>query len=121
MDEMVRQNGAGAKDTDEYVALQSELARKLSDSQRISNQYEQSKNFIQKYGIRANVLGKMDRKLIRESLTIEGERANQDKQKQKGFKVSKMLSKSVQKVKKPRSKEGRSALRSAVHKQKQNK
>ncbi|KAF0266910.1 hypothetical protein FOG48_04095 [Hanseniaspora uvarum] len=74
-----------------------------------------------KLGRAQKVLGKMDRKLIRESLTIEGERANQDKQKQKGFKVSKMLSKSVQKVKKPRSKEGRSALRSAVHKQKQNK
>ena len=29
MDEMVRLNGAAAKDTDEYVALQSELARKL--------------------------------------------------------------------------------------------
>ena len=48
MDEMVKINGIGAKDTDEYVALQSELAKKLSDSQRISNQYEQSKSFIQK-------------------------------------------------------------------------
>ena len=48
MDEMVRLNGVAAKDTDEDVALQSELARKLSDSQRISNQYEQSKSFIQK-------------------------------------------------------------------------
>ena len=63
MDEMVKQHGIAAKDTDEYVTLQSELARKLSDSQRISNQYEQSKNFTQKYGVRANVLGKMDRKL----------------------------------------------------------
>lgn len=62
------------------------------------------------------VLGKMDRKLIRESLTIEGERATQDKQKQQGFKVSKMLTKSTQKVKKPRSKEGRSAKRSLEHK-----
>lgn len=71
MDEMVRQSGAGAKDTDEYVALQSELAKKLSDSQRISNQYEQSKNFIQKYGIRANVLGKMDRKLTLAGTAID--------------------------------------------------
>lgn len=71
MDEMVRQHGVGAKDTDEYVALQSELARKLSDSQRISNQYEQSKNFIQKYGIRANVLGKMDRKLTLAGTAID--------------------------------------------------
>lgn len=71
MDEMVKQHGVGAKDTDEYVALQSELAKKLSDSQRVSNQYEQSKNFIQKYGVRANVLGKMDRKLTLAGTAID--------------------------------------------------
>ena len=71
MDEMVKTNGIGAKDTDEYVALQSELAKKLSDSQRISNQYEQSKSFIQKYGVRANVLGKMDRKLTLAGTAID--------------------------------------------------
>ena len=71
MDEMVKINGISAKDTDEYVALQSELARKLSDSQRISNQYEQSKSFIQKYGVRANVLGKMDRKLTLAGTAID--------------------------------------------------
>lgn len=71
MDEMVKINGIGAKDTDEYVALQSELAKKLSDSQRLSNQYEQSKSFIQKYGVRANVLGKMDRKLTLAGTAID--------------------------------------------------
>jgi hypothetical protein len=71
MDELVRQHGVAAKDTDEYVAYQSELARKLSDSQRISNQYEQSRNFIQKYGVRANVLGKMDRKLTLAGTAID--------------------------------------------------
>ena len=71
MDEMIRQHGPEAKDTDEYVALQSELARKLSDSQRVSNQFEQSKNFIQKYGVRANVLGKMDRKLTLAGTAID--------------------------------------------------
>ncbi len=71
MDEMVKQDGIAAKDTDEYVALQSELARKLSDSQRVSNQYDQSKNFTQKYGIRANVLGKMDRKLTLAGTAID--------------------------------------------------
>ena len=71
MDEMVKQQGIAAKDTDEYVTLQSELARKLSDSQRISNQYDQSKNFTQKYGIRANVLGKMDRKLTLAGTAID--------------------------------------------------
>lgn len=71
MDEMVRIHGVAAKDTDEYVALQSELAKKLSDSQRVSNQYEQSKMFIQKYGVRANVLGKMDRKLTLAGTAID--------------------------------------------------
>jgi hypothetical protein len=71
MDEMVKQHGVVAKDTDEYVTLQSELARKLSDSQRVSNQYEQSKNFTQKYGVRANVLGKMDRKLTLAGTAID--------------------------------------------------
>lgn len=71
MDEMVKQGGVAAKDTDDYVALQSELARKLSDSQRVSTQYEQSKNFIQKYGVRANVLGKMDRKLTLAGTAID--------------------------------------------------
>jgi hypothetical protein len=71
IDEMVKVGGIAAKDTDEYVTLQSELARKLSDSQRISNQYEQSKNFTQKYGVRANVLGKMDRKLTLAGTAID--------------------------------------------------
>lgn len=71
MDEMVRQHGPSVKDTDEYVALQSELARKLSDAQRVSNQYDQSKNFIQKYGVRASVLGKMDRKLTLAGTAID--------------------------------------------------
>ena len=71
MDELVKANGVAAKDTDEYVALQSELAKKLSDSQRISTQYEQAKSFINKYGVRANVLGKMDRKLTLAGTAID--------------------------------------------------
>jgi hypothetical protein len=71
MDELVKANGVAAKDTDEYVAFQSELAKKLSDSQRISTQYEQSKSFINKYGVRANVLGKMDRKLTLAGTAID--------------------------------------------------
>jgi hypothetical protein len=68
---LVKANGVAAKDTDEYVAFQSELAKKLSDSQRISTQYEQSKSFINKYGVRANVLGKMDRKLTLAGTAID--------------------------------------------------
>ncbi len=71
MDEMVKQHGVAIKDTDEFVALQSELAHKLSNSQRVSQQYEQARNFIQKYGVRANVLGKMDRKLTLAGTAID--------------------------------------------------
>ncbi len=71
MEELVQQGGAAARDTDEFVALQSELARKLSNSQRVANQYEQAKNFIQKYGVRANVLGKLDRKLTLAGTAID--------------------------------------------------
>jgi hypothetical protein len=63
--------GPGAKDTDEYVTLQSELAKRLSNSQRMEQQYEQSKSFIQKYGTRANVLGKLDRKLTLAGTAID--------------------------------------------------
>lgn len=71
MEDMVKTAGNAAKDTDEYVTLQSDLAKKLSNSQRISQQYEQSKNFIQKYGSRANILGKMDRKLTLAGTAID--------------------------------------------------
>jgi hypothetical protein len=71
MQEMVNQKGNGAKDTDEYVEMQSELAKKLSDSQRISNQLEQSKSFVQKYGSRANIMGKLDRKLTLAGTAID--------------------------------------------------
>jgi hypothetical protein len=70
MIEMERINPT-ARDTDEYVALQAEYAKKLSESQRTSTQYEQSKSFIQKYGVRANVLGKMDRKLTLAGTAID--------------------------------------------------
>lgn len=71
MQSLVNQKGNEAKDTDEYVEMQSELAKKLSDSQRIVNQLEQSKNFVQKYGSRANVMGKLDRKLTLAGTAID--------------------------------------------------
>lgn len=71
MDEIIESKGPAAKDTDEYVTLQSELAKRLSNSQRVAQQYEQSKGFIQKYGSRANVLGKLDRKLTLAGTAID--------------------------------------------------
>lgn len=71
MQTLVNQKGNAAKDTDEYVETQSELAKKLSESQRISTLLEQSKSFVQKYGSRASVMGKLDRKLTLAGTAID--------------------------------------------------
>lgn len=71
MERIVTEKGNAGKDTDEYVELHSSLAKKLSESQRVSHQLEQSKSFIQKYGSRANVMGKLDRKLTLAGTAID--------------------------------------------------
>nr|WP_299214995.1 hypothetical protein [uncultured Allomuricauda sp.] len=71
MERIVTEKGNVGKDTDEYVELHSSLAKKLSESQRVSHQLEQSKSFIQKYGSRANVMGKLDRKLTLAGTAID--------------------------------------------------
>ena len=71
MERIVSEKGNAGKDTDEYVELHSTLAKKLSESQRVSHQLEQSKSFIQKYGSRANVMGKLDRKLTLAGTAID--------------------------------------------------
>jgi hypothetical protein len=62
MDEMVRINGAAAKIQTITLLYKCELARKLSDSQRFQTNMNKV-SFIQNMAFRANVLGKMDRKL----------------------------------------------------------
>lgn len=71
MDRMVSEQGNAGKDTDEYVELHSELAKILSQSQRISHQLTQTKGFVSKYGSRANVMGKLDRKLTLAGTAID--------------------------------------------------
>ncbi len=71
MERIVGEKGNAGKDTDEYVELHSQLAKKLSQSQRISHQLQQSKSFIQKYGSRASVMGKLDRKLTLAGTAID--------------------------------------------------
>lgn len=55
--------GAAAKETDEYVDLQTNLMRTLSEAQRVSHMLNQSTSLVRKYGSRAYVIGKLDRKL----------------------------------------------------------
>ncbi|MBK6264936.1 hypothetical protein JKA74_07800 [Marivirga sp. S37H4] len=71
MEAILSEKGNAGKDTDEYVELHSNLAKKLSQSQRISHQLEQSKSFVQKYGSRANIMGKLDRKLTLAGTAID--------------------------------------------------
>ncbi len=71
MEAIVAQKGQAGKDTDEYVELHSALAKRLSESQRMSHQLEQSKKFIQKYGSRASVMGRLDRKLTLAGTAID--------------------------------------------------
>ncbi len=55
--------GAAAKDSDEYVEQQTSLMRTLSEAQRVSQMLNQSTGLVRKYGSRAHVIGKLDRKL----------------------------------------------------------
>ena len=64
MDEIERSLGeAAAKDSDEYVENQTKLMRTLSEAQRVSQMLNQSTGLVRKYGTRAHVIGKLDRKL----------------------------------------------------------
>lgn len=71
MEAIVSEKGNAGRDTDEYVELHSALAKKLSQSQQVTHQLKQSKGFIQKYGSRANVMGKLDRKLTLAGTAID--------------------------------------------------
>lgn len=63
MIDMTGKMGEKAKETDGFVELQAEQLKTLSEAQRVANQLDQSTNFVQKYGVRANIMGKLDRKL----------------------------------------------------------
>lgn len=63
LEKMEKKHGSAAKDKDEYVEYQSKLMKTLSEADRVSHLLQQSISFVQKYGTRANVMGKLDRKL----------------------------------------------------------
>jgi hypothetical protein len=63
MEDMDRSMGAAAKENDDYVELQTGLMKTLSEAQRVSHMLNQSTGLVRKYGSRAHVIGKLDRKL----------------------------------------------------------
>jgi uncharacterized membrane protein required for colicin V production len=58
-----QKKGDQAKETDEYVELQTNLLKTLSEAQRVGHLLNQSTTLVRKYGTRANAIGKLDRKL----------------------------------------------------------
>jgi predicted nucleic acid-binding Zn-ribbon protein len=63
MQEIEQRKGEAAKDSDEYVELQTNIMKTLSEAQRVSHMLNQSTGLVRKYGSRAHVIGKLDRKL----------------------------------------------------------
>jgi hypothetical protein len=66
-----RMGEAAAKETDEYVEMQTGLMKTLSEAQRVSHMLNQSSGLIRKYGSRASVIGKLDRKLYMVDTAME--------------------------------------------------
>lgn len=63
MHELEQKKGEAAKELDEYVDLQTNMMKTLSEAQRVSHMLNQSTGLVRKYGSRAHVIGKLDRKL----------------------------------------------------------
>lgn len=63
MMQLEQAHGEQAKETDDYVELQTTLMKTLSEAQRTSHMLNQSTGLVRKYGTRAHVIGKLDRKL----------------------------------------------------------
>jgi hypothetical protein len=64
MEAMVKEKGVDAKSDDKYVSYASEFQKTLAEAHRVSNAYNQAKDFVQKYGSRALIMKKMGQKLI---------------------------------------------------------
>jgi hypothetical protein len=63
MEEMLQKGGVEARGEDEYVNLAAEFQKVNAEALRVSNKLTQAKDFVQKYGTRANIMKKMGHKL----------------------------------------------------------
>lgn len=63
MDDLVKNGGASAKGTDDYVNAQSEFLKLGASAERKGHELNQQKTFVQKYGTRGAVMKKMGHKL----------------------------------------------------------
>ncbi len=71
LDEMVKTGGAEARGSEEYINGNQDLLKLLSESNRVANKMKQSKDFIQKYGSRANIMKKFSQKLSMVETSME--------------------------------------------------
>jgi hypothetical protein len=71
MDELVQAGGVEARGEDEYVNLAAEFQKVNAEALRVINKTNQSKDFVQKYGVRANVMKKMGQKLTMVETSME--------------------------------------------------
>lgn len=71
MDEMVQKGGVEARGEDEYVNLAAEFQKVNAEALRVSNKLTQAKDFVQKYGTRANIMKKMGQKLTMVETAME--------------------------------------------------
>jgi hypothetical protein len=71
MDDMIAAKGIEAKAEDEYVNLAAEFQKTLAEAQRVANKMNQAKDFVQKYGSRANVMKKLGQKLTMVETAME--------------------------------------------------
>ncbi len=78
LDDMVAKGGAEARNSDEFVDGNALLAKMLSDSNRITNQLAQCKDFVQKYGSRAAIMKKFGQKMVMAETAMEIKLADYD-------------------------------------------
>lgn len=78
LDEMVKTKTAAVKGTDEYVNLNAEWIKVLSEADRTKHTLAQSKDHVTKYGVRAAILKKMSQKLVMVGVALDNKLADFD-------------------------------------------
>lgn len=71
MEDRVKREGADYRNSDEFNETNRQMILKLAESARVTQQLEQSKGFIQKYGFRANIMKKLGQKLLMVQTAME--------------------------------------------------
>ena len=78
LDRMISERGVSAKGDDDYVNLNADWARILSEAERTRHTLAQSSDHVTKYGVRANILKKMSQKLVMVGVALDNKLADFD-------------------------------------------